>query len=56
MEMFTSADIFDQVSLEDCKVRKINPVKRAGGNHEIDSSLRIASLQKDDFRKVGQTN
>lgn len=51
-EFLKSAEIYDQVSLEDCKVRKINQVKSPEENQETDSNPGKISVHKDYFSKA----
>lgn len=52
-EIFASAEIEDQVSFEDCIVRKIDPHRRKEGSKDKDGYFRITPKHKEDLMELG---
>jgi hypothetical protein len=52
-EIFTTAEISDQVTFEDCMVKKVIPGKNLIGNNELDGFFRITNIHRDDLKELG---
>ena len=51
--VFAADEFDDQVTFEDCKVRKVDPQKNQPGNYQVDGFFSITTIQREDLKEVG---
>jgi hypothetical protein len=52
-EIYALDELNDQVTFEDCMVRKVDLARKLTGNYQMDGFFCITTIQREDLREVG---